>query len=55
MSGDLVGSNETIVQIGAGVRTPRGNVEVVLQKDGRSRFAIWGARTLINIQRETTR
>jgi hypothetical protein len=50
--GDQVDSGETIVSVSAGVRTPRGKVEVVLQKHDRRRCAIWGAHTIINVKRE---
>jgi hypothetical protein len=50
-SGDQVGSGETVVSVSAGVRTPRGKVEVILEKGERSRFAVWGAHTLINVRR----
>jgi hypothetical protein len=53
LNGDQVGSGETIVNVSAGVRTPRGKVEVVLEKGGRRRSAIWGASTVINVQRKT--
>jgi hypothetical protein len=33
-------------------RTPRGKVEVTLEKDGCTRPAIWGASTLIGVVRE---
>lgn len=48
--GDVVSSGETILSVSAGVRTPRGKVEVVLSKDGRRRLAIWGAHTIITIR-----
>lgn len=51
MSGDLVGSGETIVSVSAGVRTPRGKVEVTLEKGGRRRTSLWGAPTFVNISR----
>jgi hypothetical protein len=51
VAGDVVGSGETIVQVAAGVRTPRGKVEVTLEKDGRRRLTFWGASTVINIRR----
>jgi hypothetical protein len=51
--GDIVGTGETIVSVSAGVRTPRGKVEVVLTKaDGHRRMSIWGAYTMIGIKRE---
>lgn len=49
--GDVVGSGETVVNVSAGVRTPRGKVEVTLEKDGERRLAVWGAYTLINVRR----
>lgn len=51
LAGDRVGSGETIVWSGIGARTPRGKVEVILEKDGARRLAIWGASTTINVQR----
>jgi hypothetical protein len=53
LNGDQVGSGETIVSVSAGVRTPRGMVEVTLEKDGRYRRALWGAFTVINVRRDT--
>ena len=52
LNGDQVGSGETIVSVSAGVRTPRGKVEVTLEKDGRCRRALWGAYTIINVRRD---
>lgn len=49
--GDQVGSGETIVNVAVGVRTPRGKVEVTLEKDGQRRCAIWGASTVITVRR----
>jgi hypothetical protein len=40
--GDVTGSGETVRTVSAGVRTPRGKVEVILEKDGRRRMAVWG-------------
>jgi hypothetical protein len=51
LPGDQVGSGETIVSVSAGVRTPRGKVEVTLEKGEHSRFALWGAHTVINVSR----
>lgn len=51
-SGDRVGSGELVKWVGIGVRTPRGKVEVYLDKEGHRRIAIWNASTLINVQRE---
>ena len=50
--GDLIGSGETVVWVGAGARTPRGRVEVTLEQDGHRRTLIWGAYTMINVRRE---
>jgi hypothetical protein len=52
LNGDQVGSGETIVSVNAGVRTPRGKVEITLEKDGRCRRALWGAHTVINVRRD---
>jgi hypothetical protein len=41
----------TVKQTSAGVRTPRGKIEIILEKDGKRRLAIWGASTTINVQR----
>jgi hypothetical protein len=50
--GDLVGSGETVKGVAAGLRTPRGKVEVILEKDGRTRMSLWGAYTMINVRRD---
>lgn len=50
--GDVTaGSGETIVNVSAGVRTPRGKVDVVLAKNGRQRVAQWGASTMVAVVR----
>ncbi len=49
--GDVTGSGETVIQTSAGVRTPRGKIEIVLEKNGQRRLAIWGASTTINVAR----
>ncbi len=50
--GDVTrGTQETIVSVSAGVRTPRGKVDVTLEKNGQRRTSQWNARTLINITR----
>lgn len=49
--GDQVGSGETIIWVGRGVRTPSGKVEVILEKEGRRRTSIWGASTVITVRR----
>jgi len=49
--GDVTGSGETIIKTSAGTKTPRGKIEVVLERDGKRRLAIWGASTTINVKR----
>lgn len=49
--GDITGSGETVVGVSAGIRTPRGRIEITLEKDGRRRTSIWGAYTMINVRR----
>jgi hypothetical protein len=49
--GDVVGSGDVVVCVSIGVRTPRGKVEVTLERAGRSRLAVWGASTLIAVTR----
>lgn len=49
--GDRVGSGEVVTWCGVGARTPRGKIEVHLDCDGRHRFAVWGASTMINVRR----
>lgn len=51
IKGDRVGTDETVQWVGAGVRTPRGKVEVHLEKDDYARRAVWGASTVINVRR----
>lgn len=51
--GDVVGSGETIIDTSAGLHTPRGKVDVTLEKNGRRRTATWGAYTMINVTRAT--
>lgn len=53
-SGDLVGSGEVVKGVSAGLHTPRGKVEVVLEKNGKIRFSLWGAYTMINVTRSGT-
>lgn len=49
-SGDVIGSGETVVRVAAGVRTPRGKVEVTLRRpDGTHRTGIWNAGTKIGV------
>ncbi|KQT21717.1 MULTISPECIES: hypothetical protein [unclassified Bradyrhizobium] len=51
LKGDVTGSNETVLGVSAGVATPRGKVEVSLEKAGRQRKAIWNAATVIAVRR----
>lgn len=49
--GDRIGSGEVVAaRPQAGLRTPRGKVEVTLLKDGQARLGIWGASTLIGVK-----
>jgi hypothetical protein len=50
--GDVTGSGETVVSVSADARTPRGMVDVLLQKGARKRAAIWSARTIIGVRRD---
>lgn len=53
-SGDVVGSGEIVHHVSAGVRTPKGKVDVWLKRksDGSdARMAQWGKYTLINVDR----
>ena len=48
--GDTVsGSGETIICVSVGIRTPRGKVDIVLEKNGHRRTATWGASTIIGV------
>lgn len=50
-AGDILsGSRETVISVQAGVRTPRGKMEVTLEKDGRRRTSLWGRHTVVNIE-----
>lgn len=50
---NVTASGETVRNVSAGVRTPRGKVEVILEKPGRSRLAVWAASTVIGVRRPT--
>ncbi|MGR4932674.1 hypothetical protein ACIPUD_38730 [Bradyrhizobium sp. CAR08] len=52
LKGDVTGSNETVLSVSAGARTPRGKVEVSLTKGARRRTAVWNAHTNIGVRRE---
>lgn len=50
-SGDITwGTGEVILSVSAGLRTPRGKMDVILEKNGRRRTATWGRHTLIGIE-----
>jgi hypothetical protein len=51
LRGDITGSGEVVLSVSAGAKTPRGMVDVVLQKGERKRAAIWNARTIIGVHR----
>jgi hypothetical protein len=51
MPGDVTGSGETVIKTSAGTKTPRGKIEIVLEKNGHRRLAVWGASTIIGVQR----
>lgn len=53
LKGDVTGSNETVLRVSAGVATPRGKIEVLLEKAGRQRKAIWNAGTIIVVRRDS--
>ncbi|MCK1562427.1 hypothetical protein IVB08_00175 [Bradyrhizobium sp. 173] len=52
LKGDVTSSNETVLGVSAGVATPRGKVEVSLEKAGRQRKAVWNAATIIVVRRD---
>ena len=50
--GDVITSGETIIGVREGLRTPKGKLEVTLQR-GDSRWTVlWGRGTTINVKRE---
>jgi hypothetical protein len=51
LRGDVTGSGETVLNISTGARTPRGKVDVSLQKGCRQRTAVWSAHTIIGVRR----
>ncbi|MBB4362162.1 hypothetical protein GGD65_003187 [Bradyrhizobium sp. CIR18] len=51
LRGDVTGSGEVVLSVSAGAKTPRGMVDVLLQKGERKRAAIWNARTIIGVRR----
>ncbi|MGY4355366.1 hypothetical protein ACVWZ3_008099 [Bradyrhizobium sp. i1.3.6] len=51
LRGDVTGSGEVVLSVSAGAKTPRGMVDILLQKGERKRLAIWSARTIIGVRR----
>lgn len=51
LRGDVTGSGEVVLGVSAGAKTPRGMVDVLLQKGDRKRAAIWNARTIVGVRR----
>ncbi|KRQ03332.1 hypothetical protein [Bradyrhizobium manausense] len=51
LRGDVTGSGEVVLSVSVGAKTPRGMVDVLLQKGERKRAAIWNARTIIGVRR----
>lgn len=51
--GDIVGSGEKVISVQAGVKTPKGKVEVMLENAAKHymRTALWGSYTMINVER----
>jgi hypothetical protein len=49
--GDIVGSGEMVIYVGAGISTPNAKVNVVLRSARGDRPSIWGKYTMINIER----
>jgi hypothetical protein len=51
LTGDQVGSGETIASVSAGVRTPCGKGEVTFEKTGQRRTSLWGPATTVSVSR----
>ncbi|RXT48758.1 hypothetical protein [Bradyrhizobium betae] len=51
LRGDVTGSGEIVLSVSVGAKTPRGMVDVLLEKGDRKRSAIWNARTIIGVRR----
>jgi hypothetical protein len=45
----LSGSRETVVTVSVGISTPRGKIDVLLEKGGRYRTGTWGRHTMVNV------
>lgn len=52
LPGDVVGSGEIVYRVSIGLRTPKGKVEVYLNKNGHIRMSYWGKYTIIGIDRK---
>lgn len=52
--GDIVGSGEKVVHVSAGVRTPKGKVDIMLKNlnTEQGRWSQWGKYTMINVERD---
>lgn len=50
--GDIVGTGETILYVGQGVRTPKGCVDIVVQKGNKKRSSVWRKYTMIGVERK---
>lgn len=50
--GDIVGTGETILYVGQGVRTPKGCVDIVVQKGDKKRSSVWRKHTMIGVERK---
>jgi hypothetical protein len=49
--GDVIGSGETVVSVSSGAKTPSGKVNVTLEKNGKTRTAVWGKSTKIGVKK----
>jgi predicted phage tail protein len=49
--GDVLGSGETVVSVSSGAKTPSGKVNVTLEKNGKTRTAVWGKYTKVGIKK----
>jgi hypothetical protein len=49
--GDVLGSGETVVSVSSGAKTPSGKVDVTLEKNGKTRTAVWGKYTKVGIKK----
>lgn len=51
--GDIVGSGEKVINVSAGVRTPKGKIDVMLKhpENEKGRLSHWGKYTMINVER----